>query len=464
MRIPVPEIAHIFKVSVNTVRRRMQEHDIRVSDFYADIEDTHLDGIVAEIQQRFPNSGYKMVQGHLRGRGLRIQTLRVQQSMRRTDPHGVMERSLCLHTSHLDFFVQGWNNHSIRTARNLSPLQMWHRCLIDEDSVQVCEDYGIDWSGPSNPGDLEDIEVPEIELPRQLTEADLAQLPQQTTEDNESRFTLSTCDRRERVWRRRGERYAACNIIQHDRFGGGSVMVWGGISLEGRTNLHVLANGTLTAVRYRDEILRPIVRPYTGAVGPGFLLVQDNAWPHVARAQFFTLIFGIGALVEIWCPAYTQTTTHLNANTCNQLSYSREFLLELRCPSPPGDKNHRLPPVFLDNIPPELRRPVAHRKRGRRGGIRNRLRRRDTRTPLPSIILSNLRSLNNKVDEIRAYASGKAAQVAATIADCVHKLQQRYLDAAAIVLGALNHCYLDSTLPGFCQIGPRLATYPPADR
>ncbi|KAJ8354154.1 hypothetical protein SKAU_G00217210 [Synaphobranchus kaupii] len=100
---------------------------------------------------------------------------------------------------------------------------------------------------------------------------------------DESRFTRSTCDRRERVRRRRGKHYAACNIIQHDRFGGGSVMVWGGISLEGRTNLHVLANGTLTAVRYRDEILRPIVRPYAGAVGPGFLLVQDNARPHVSR-------------------------------------------------------------------------------------------------------------------------------------------------------------------------------------
>lgn len=60
-------------------------------------------------------------------------------------------------------------------------------------------------------------------------------------------------------------------------------MVWGGISLEGRTDLHVLNQGTLTAVRYRDEILRPIVRPYAGAVGPGFLLVQDNARPHVAR-------------------------------------------------------------------------------------------------------------------------------------------------------------------------------------
>ena len=53
--------------------------------------------------------------------------------------------------------------------------------------------------------------------------------------------------------------------------------------MEGRTNLHVLANCTLSAVRYWEEILRPIVRPHTGAVCPGFLLVQDNARPHVAR-------------------------------------------------------------------------------------------------------------------------------------------------------------------------------------
>ena len=54
-----------------------------------------------------------------------------------------------------------------------------------------------------------------------------------------SRFTLSTSDRREGVWRRCGERYAACNIIQHERLGIGSAMVWWGLSLEGRTDLHV---------------------------------------------------------------------------------------------------------------------------------------------------------------------------------------------------------------------------------
>jgi hypothetical protein len=74
-------------------------------------------------------------------------------------------------------------------------------------------------------------------------------------------------------------------------------MVWGGISLGGRTALHVLARGSLTAIRYRDEILRPLVRPYAGAVGPGFLLKQDNARPHVAGVcQQFLQEEGIDAM------------------------------------------------------------------------------------------------------------------------------------------------------------------------
>ncbi|KAI4894222.1 hypothetical protein NFI96_027092 [Prochilodus magdalenae] len=101
---------------------------------------------------------------------------------------------------------------------------------------------------------------------------------------DESRVYLSTCDRRDRLWRRHGECYAACNIIQHDWFGGGSVMFWGGISLEGRIDLYRPDHGTLTAIRHQDEILGPAVRPYAGAVGPGFLLVHNNARPHVARA------------------------------------------------------------------------------------------------------------------------------------------------------------------------------------
>jgi hypothetical protein len=60
-------------------------------------------------------------------------------------------------------------------------------------------------------------------------------------------------------------------------------MVWGGISYDGSTDLYVIRNGSLTAIRYRDEILAPIVRPYPGANGDDFILMDDNARPHRAR-------------------------------------------------------------------------------------------------------------------------------------------------------------------------------------
>ena len=101
---------------------------------------------------------------------------------------------------------------------------------------------------------------------------------------DESRFTVSSNDRRNRVWRGPGERFHAENIVETARFGDGSVMVWGGICLQGRTDLVVLQQGTMTAQRYRNEVLQPIVRPFAGAIGDNFILMQDNARPHTARA------------------------------------------------------------------------------------------------------------------------------------------------------------------------------------
>ena len=57
---------------------------------------------------------------------------------------------------------------------------------------------------------------------------------------DESRFNLSHNDGRIRVFKRRGERFADSCLIERDRFGGGSVMVWGGIMGRRKTNLIVV--------------------------------------------------------------------------------------------------------------------------------------------------------------------------------------------------------------------------------
>ncbi|GFW29326.1 transposable element Tcb2 transposase [Trichonephila clavipes] len=59
------------------------------------------------------------------------------------------------------------------------------------------------------------------------------------------------------------------------------ILVWAGISLGGHTDLHVYG-GTVTGLRYRDEILDPYVRPYAAAIGNDFILMDDNARPHRA--------------------------------------------------------------------------------------------------------------------------------------------------------------------------------------
>jgi transposase len=60
-------------------------------------------------------------------------------------------------------------------------------------------------------------------------------------------------------------------------------MVWVGISYDGSTDLYVIRNGSLIGIRYRDEILAPIVRLYAGAIGDDLILMDDNARPHRAR-------------------------------------------------------------------------------------------------------------------------------------------------------------------------------------
>ena len=99
---------------------------------------------------------------------------------------------------------------------------------------------------------------------------------------DESRFSLSFNDGRTRVRRRSGERFIGATITEHERHGGGSVLVWGGIRLNNRTPLYVI-EGNLTAQRYRDEILQPIVLPALKEMELTDLFQDDNARHHRGR-------------------------------------------------------------------------------------------------------------------------------------------------------------------------------------
>lgn len=100
---------------------------------------------------------------------------------------------------------------------------------------------------------------------------------------DESRFCLRTPDGRERIYRRTGERFLQNHFSPRVSYGGGSVMVWGGISFEARTNLVIMNGGGMTADRYIREVLEPHVVPFAPFIGDDFLLMHDNARPHVAR-------------------------------------------------------------------------------------------------------------------------------------------------------------------------------------
>ncbi|UYV84834.1 hypothetical protein LAZ67_X003652 [Cordylochernes scorpioides] len=98
---------------------------------------------------------------------------------------------------------------------------------------------------------------------------------------DESRFCLSSDSRRVRVWRRRGERSNPAAILERPTVRQRGIMVWGAIAYDSRSPL-LRIQGTMTAQRYVDDVLRPVTLPYLQGV-PNALYQQDNARPYTAR-------------------------------------------------------------------------------------------------------------------------------------------------------------------------------------
>ncbi|GFX83119.1 transposable element Tcb1 transposase [Trichonephila clavipes] len=80
-------------------------------------------------------------------------------------------------------------------------------------------------------------------------------------------------------------------------------MVWAGISLGYRTDLHIFKRGSVTGVRYRDEVVEPIVILYAAAVGSTFVLMDDDARPH--RADIIDGYLESEGIARMAWPAYS---------------------------------------------------------------------------------------------------------------------------------------------------------------
>ncbi|GBN74938.1 hypothetical protein AVEN_265798-1 [Araneus ventricosus] len=118
---------------------------------------------------------------------------------------------------------------------------------------------------------------------------------------DKSRFSVEPENRRVIIWREIGTRNNPAFVHESARFGG--VMVWAGVSINGHADQYIIRNGTLMALRYRDEVLRTIVVPYAAAIGNASILMDDNARPYRGR-QVENFFFDEGIFRMEW-PAYS---------------------------------------------------------------------------------------------------------------------------------------------------------------
>ncbi|GFU95406.1 transposable element Tcb2 transposase [Trichonephila clavipes] len=152
---------------------------------------------------------------------------------------------------------------------------------------------------------------------------------------DESRFSLSSDCRRQLIWRESGTADRPENIQEKDRYPTYSIIVWAcSIMIDGRTRLHVVANGTMTGQRYIDEVLLPHVRLFRGADG-----IQRLIWP--ARSP------DLNPIENVW-DALGRQVAGLNYPPTNKKTLIRALTEE-------WDK---LPQQLLDNVVQSMVRRV----------------------------------------------------------------------------------------------------------
>lgn len=110
----IPDISRMLSVSVRTIERRLHDFGLSAAQTYSHIDDESLDRITQEILRDFPSFGYRRMTGALMSRGIRVQQVRIRESMRRVNPEGVLFRALTISTVNR------------RRYQVYGPLALWH--------------------------------------------------------------------------------------------------------------------------------------------------------------------------------------------------------------------------------------------------------------------------------------------------------------------------------------------------
>ena len=112
----IPNVATMMGVSVSTIKRRMSDYGISISQTYSDLTNEDLRNAVRETQQEFPEAGYKTIGAVLLSKGHRVQRQRIRSAVKAVDPDGVLFRRLFLSV----------NRIHRRTYNVRAPRSLWH--------------------------------------------------------------------------------------------------------------------------------------------------------------------------------------------------------------------------------------------------------------------------------------------------------------------------------------------------
>ncbi|GFX12580.1 transposable element Tc1 transposase [Trichonephila clavipes] len=112
---------------------------------------------------------------------------------------------------------------------------------------------------------------------------------------DQSRFSFSSDSQSILIWRERGSRNQASNIIERDRYGGRGVLVWGSIMLCSRTDLHIFDASSVNGTRYCRRLAALTLPP---VMFRELRLALQDEWAAMPQQLIDTLILSMGRRCE----------------------------------------------------------------------------------------------------------------------------------------------------------------------